>query len=123
VLTRGVSAGELLPRAAVGEAATAGTLQLPLAVESQQVPPGVGPGSVVHVYLLAGPSSGTTQQVARVEPALADVTVIDAPAGDATYGASGTRQLVLAVAEEEVAGFLELMGGTESPTIMVAKRG
>lgn len=122
-LTRGVGAGELLPRGAVGDAGASGTLELPISVEAQQVPPGVGPGSVVHVYLLAPAGEpGAAQPAARVEPALADVTVLDAPAGEASFTAAGTRQLVLAVAEDDVARFLEQLGSTEAPTIMVAKR-
>jgi hypothetical protein len=128
-LTRGVGAGELLPRGAVGEAGAAGTLELPIAVGVQQVPPGVGPGSVVNVYLLAPPSPGVeisgggTQPASQVEPALAEVTVLDAPSADVGLAAAGTRQLVLAVEEAEVTAFLELMNGAEPPTIMVAKKG
>ena len=50
-LRRGVGAGELLPRAAVGPAAESDTMQLPVAVDTALVPPSVRSGSVVDVYL------------------------------------------------------------------------
>ncbi len=55
-LLRGVGAGELLPRAAVGPPGDEGLLQLPVAVDAEQVPPTVAAGSVVDVYVL--PSGG-----------------------------------------------------------------
>ena len=59
-LTRGVGAGELLPRAAVGPAGEAGTVQLPVAVDTSLVPPAVRAGSVVDVYLTGATDQGAT---------------------------------------------------------------
>lgn len=114
-LTRGVGAGELLPRAAAGTADGAGRLELPIAVDLAQVPPSVGPGSVVDVYLTGRRSSG--------EPVLAGATVIDAPPLDEGLAVSGRRQLVLAVGEEEAAGYFELVGRVDVPSLTVVRRG
>jgi len=111
VLLRGVGAGELLPRAAVGTATQSGTVQVPLAVDPEQVPRSVGAGSVVDVYLLGEP-----------EPALGAVSVVDAPDVQDSFVVSGKRQLVLAVPEDDARRFFGLLGAADSPTLTVVRR-
>jgi hypothetical protein len=123
-VTRGVGAGELLPRAAVGSIGATDTLQVPVAVEAEQVPGSVGAGSVVDVYLVA--SAGAPRGRGAGEepgPALAGVTVLDAPPLTETFGTSGKRQLVLAVEEPEVRRFFRLLGALEGPVVTVVRRG
>jgi hypothetical protein len=122
-LTRGVGAGELLPRAAVGAAAEGDRLQVSIEVAPGRVPTAVDSGAVVDVYVLdpggADPGRGS-RDLEGLDPALAEATVVDAPAPDASFGAtSGLRQLVLAVPEEEVAGFYALLGSMQDPAIHV----
>ncbi len=116
-LVRGVTAGELLPRAAVGTTEEdADTVELPVAVDAEQVPPSVRAGAVVDVYLLAGGKDGAVRS-------LAGATVVDAPDLDSTFGAAtGRRQLVLAVPEADAAAFLEALGHAESPVLTVVRR-
>lgn len=114
-LLRGVGAGELLPRAALGEEAAAGVLSVPVAVDPTLVPPAVGPGSVVDVYV---DSDGRCDGCER--PALSGVTVVDARAPD---DFTGTRQLVLSVDEADAAQWFALLARAESPVITVASRG
>ena len=114
-LARGIGAGELLPRAAVGTAADADTLELPVSVDAALVPPSVGPGSVVDVYLTAGRRSG--------EAVLSGVTVIEAPPVGDSLAVSGRRQLVLGVAEDDAARFFEAVGGVDQPVLTVVRRG
>ncbi|WP_091119598.1 hypothetical protein [Nocardioides terrae] len=120
VLLRGVGAGELVPRSAVGAADQNGTVQVPLAVDPEQVPPSVGTGSVVDVYLLGGPVDGARD--ADAEPVLAGVSVVDAPAVEDSFVASGKRQLVLAVPEDDAHRFFGLVGAADSPTLTVVRR-
>jgi hypothetical protein len=130
-VTRGVSAGELLPRAAVGSVGATDTLQVPVAVDAEQVPGSVGAGSVVDVYLVASPgeAAGTGAGGARGPraqpggPALASVTVVDAPPLTETFGTTGKRQLVLAVEEPEVRRFFRQRGSLEGPVVTVVRRG
>lgn len=114
-LVRGVGAGELLPRAAVGSAGTsADTVELPVAVEAEQVPPSVQSGSVVDVYL-AGSRRGAL---------LTGATVVDAPGMESTFGSTtGRRQLVLAVAAGDAASFLQQVGRTREPVLTVVRHG
>ena len=116
VLSRGVGGGELLPRAAVGAAQDATTVQVPIEVEPHRVPSGVGAGSVVNVWVgSAGGRRGGT------EPgfALSGVTVVDAPAVEESFAVTGTRQVVLAVEEAEVVDFLTTLDGTEDPVVRI----
>ena len=118
-LVRGVTAGELLPRAALGAADDSpDTVELPVAVDAELVPPSVRAGSVVDVYLLGRGDRD------RTGPALAAATVVEAPGTDSTFGsATGHRQLVLAVPEADATAFLEQLGRTESPVLTVVRRG
>jgi hypothetical protein len=120
-LTRGVGTGELLPRAAVGTAGGTSMLQLPVAVDAEQVPGSVGSGSVVDVYLVA--PAGAGPRTKRAAPALAGVTVVEAPPLSESLTATGKRQLVLAVEEEDARRFFGLLGTAESPVLTVVRRG
>ncbi len=120
-LTRGVGAGELLPRAAVGTSGAPRSLQVPVAVDAEQVPGSVGAGSVVDVYLV--PAGGTGRRSDGTGPALAEVSVVDAPPLAQSLSASGKRQLVLAVEEQQARRFFTLLGAAESPVLTVVRRG
>ncbi|MBJ7357619.1 hypothetical protein [Nocardioides sp.] len=124
-LLRGVGAGELLARSAVGPSGASGLVEVPIAVEPEQVPPSVTAGAVVDVYVVATPDAeeeapGTT---AEDGPALAGVTVVDAPALAESFGTSGRRQLVLAVPEADTAAFFALLGSHDSAVMTVVRRG
>src|SRR6478752_1026175 len=106
-LARGVGAGELLPRRAVGAAdERTDTVELPVAVESEQVPPAVHAGSVVDVYLVGDASAEGEGKATSGPgtPVLTEATVVDAPDPDGGFGgATGRRQLVLAVPQADAA--------------------
>ncbi|MCD4526428.1 hypothetical protein [Nocardioides sp. cx-173] len=123
-LLRGVGEGELLPRGAVGPAEQTDTLQVPISVSAERVPASVGAGSVVDVFIVArstdpqAPGPGGPG-----EPALQAVTVVAAPGLDDTFGASGERQLDLAVPERDAQAFFELLNSFDSPVLTVVRRG
>lgn len=124
-LTRSVGAGELLPRAAVGTPDETGLVELPVAVEPELVPPSVGPGDVVDIYVVAPLSAELdgTQQQPLSGPALTGVTVVDAPDLASSFGTSGKRQLVLAVPEEAAPAFFALLARYDAPGLTVVRRG
>jgi hypothetical protein len=94
VLAQGVGQGDLLPRSALGTAQEAESLTLSISVPHDQVPPSVGRGSRVDVYVLSDPA----QSRPSADAVLRDVVVVDAPVPSRELGAVGTgRQLVLAV--------------------------
>lgn len=113
-LTRGVAAGELLPRAAVGSVEDTGTVAVPLAVDAELVPPAVGDGSVVDVFL-----TGTRRTPDG--PVLDDVVVVDAPGLDEGFGTSGKRQLVVAVPEGTAEEFFAQLATVENPVTTVVQ--
>jgi hypothetical protein len=126
-LTRSVAAGELLPRGAVGTPDETGLVEVPVAVEPELVPPSVGPGDVVDVYVVAPISadtqSGQAHQPPPDGPALTGATVVDAPELASSFGTSGKRQLVLAVPEEAAPAFFALLARYDAPGLTVVRRG
>ncbi|HWJ10945.1 MAG TPA: hypothetical protein VNS46_16310 [Nocardioides sp.] len=125
VLTRAVGAGELLARSAVADADRDEVLQVPLAVDPQQVSPDVTTGSVVDVWVKDGISeraAASGDATTAGAPALSGVTVLAAPAYDDTFAVSGTRQVVVAVDDERAAAFEELLAGLQDPVIRILQR-
>lgn len=124
-LRRALGAGELLPRAAVGAVEAQDTAEVSLAVAPLLVPPAVGAGSVVDVYLFergaAAERPGRQDLVAAV-PALSQVSVVEAPAPDETFAASGDRQLVLAVGSEDVGDFYGRFQALGDPVVTIVRR-
>lgn len=124
-LVRGVAEGELVPRAVVGSSGESGLLEVPVAVEPEQVPPSVAAGAVVDVYVVAAPApEGDGGGAAPGDgPALAGVTVVAAPPLAESFGTSGRRQLVLAVPEDATAHFFALLGSHDTAVLTVVRRG
>jgi hypothetical protein len=124
-LVRGVAEGELVPRAVVGSAGESGLLEVPVAVEPEQVPPSVAAGAVVDVYVVAAPApEGEGAGAGPGDgPALAGVTVVAAPPLAESFGTSGRRQLVLAVPEDAAAPFFALLGSHDTAVLTVVRRG
>lgn len=98
VLTRDVAAGELLPRAAIGSAAAADTVEVPVAVPSEAVPASLRPGEVVDVWVTPSSDIGRQPRALRV---LEQVRVVAAPRSGSALGPSTTRQVVVAVPAED----------------------
>lgn len=122
-LSRGVGAGELLPRAAVGPSSESDLLQVPISVAAERVPVSIGAGSVVDVMIVARPTRPGATPIGPGEAALRGVSVVAAPALSDSFGTSGERQLDLAVPEDEAAAFFELLNSLESPVLTVLRRG
>lgn len=114
-LVRGVGAGELLPRAAVGADSDNGLLALPIAVETTRVPPEVAAGSVVSVYV-----STPDRCPDCAGPVLSGVPVATTPRTDEL---TGTRQLVVSVSEREADAWFALLAGLDSPAVTVVRKG
>lgn len=126
VLVRAVGGGELLARSAVGPVAAASTLQVPLEVDPNRVPPDVEAGSVVDVWVSDGAAvAGSRPNPDDTEssgPALSEVTVTAAPSYDDTFAVSGARQLVVAVDDAGAAAFEQLLASLDDPVIRILQR-
>ena len=118
-LDRSLGEGELLPRGAVGDGGDADTRQVPLAVPPEQLPPSVGPGSTVDVYLVtATPTGGGTAGGARTK-VLEEVDVVDVATPEEGLGAGGVQQVVVSVPAAEVEPFYERLAALEAPVLAV----
>lgn len=116
VLVQGVGQGDLLPRSALGTTREARSLTLSISVPTDQVPPSVGRGSKVDVYVLSDPA----QPRPSAEAVLRDVVVVDAPATSQDLGAVGTgRQLVLAVPDDRTRVVGEVLAANRDDRVRV----
>lgn len=113
-LLRGVGAGELLPRGAVGGAGDRGLLQLPLSVDPAALPAALAPGTSVDVYVV-----GSGAHRAAATPALSDVSVVAVVPGGAL---DGSTELTLAVPEEAVTAYFSRLGALSDPVVTVVGR-
>ena len=120
-LTRGIGAGELLPRAAVGSAGDSELLQVRIAVDNEQVPSAVSAGSVVHVYLVSATGDGKGSPTG--EPALEAVTVVDAPPVEDNFAATGNRTIDVVVSEGEAQDYFAERAELDDPVVTVVKVG
>ncbi|MCF6737031.1 SAF domain-containing protein [Blastococcus sp. KM273129] len=118
-LSRGVRAGELLPRSALEEPSE--LVQLALPVQAGYVPPGLRRGQVVDVYAVADPAAGAT----GADLGSVGLVVGAAPVQAVSGGADGvlstpttTVQVVVGVAAGEAAGVLASIAGR--PLVVVA---
>lgn len=115
-LLRGLGAGELVPRAALGPASSAGLLTVPIGLTALAVPPGVHAGSRVDVWVTEENDAG--RAVSR--PVLRDVVVVAAPDTTDGFGATGDRQLVLGVPvdQEDALGRVLVAVGDSTLTVV-----
>jgi hypothetical protein len=120
-LTRGVGAGELLPRAAVGSAGDSQQLQVRIAVDNEQVPSAVDAGSVVHVYLVSATGGG--KGVPTGAPALEAVTVVDAPPVADNFAATGNRTIDVVVSEAQARAYFSARAELDDSAVTVVKVG
>lgn len=128
VLTRGVGAGELLPRAAIGSPQEADRAVLRVAVAEEQVPATVEAGAVVDVYLLddGGGAVDEAGQPGRDdvgEPVLQGVGVLEAPGVGDGLSSTGSRSLDLAVTPEQAQAWFEARAGVGAPLVSVVQVG
>jgi hypothetical protein len=103
LVTRPMTAGELLPRAALAEPGSVATRYVSVGVDPS-VAATLTPGTVVDVWV--GPAEGSTgaktkTQVARV---LEGVTVASVERGGRGLGNSGNRASVVLILDDEPAG-------------------
>lgn len=113
-LERAVGEGELLPRSAVGTSGESDAMELPVAVETTRVPPGVQSGWIVDVYVMGGASGRSV---------LSGVTVLEAPPAAESLAVSGQRQVVLGVTEGEAQQFFRVTGSIDAPVLTIVRRG
>lgn len=96
-LTRPLAAGELVPAGALGEETADDSVTVSLAVAAEGVPTDLARGSRVDVWVVGDGRRSRT----GAELVLEDVLVLDAPPVPDSFASATTRQLVLAVPQDD----------------------
>ena len=96
-LTRPLTAGELVPTGALGEEADDDAVAVSVAVAAEHVPTDLVRGSRVDVWVIDDDRGSR----AEAELVLEDVVVLDAPVVSDSFASATTRQLVLAVPQDD----------------------
>ena len=121
-VTRAIGAGELVPRSALGVSLETGVIEVPITVEPGQLPPSVGAGSIVNIWVSADAlASGdpSTQAVIVLE----EVVVIEAPGAVDAFGSSGERQLVIGVPADQASELPAALGAAASGRVVITRQG
>lgn len=121
-LNRPVSAGELLPRAAIAEQRTADLVEVPISVASDDLPATVRQGSTVDVWVspdVAATGSGTVRAV----KVLTDVVVVAVPGAADTLAPQATRQVIVGVPADRSDDLGPALGGISDGRVVIARKG
>jgi len=121
VLTRGLGAGELVPRSALGTAEQSDLVLIPVAVEPTALPDGVGAGSRVDVRVSVPAGEGGGR--GAVSPALEDVEVVSVTTAEESFAASGQTKLTLAVKEADQVKLFGTVGRITDPAYTIVLHG
>lgn len=119
VALRALGAGELLPRAALADAAGEALVEVPLAASADAVPATLRPGATVDVWVTPAAGSGGPATSRRV---FEGVTVLALPSAGSALGPASTRQVVIGVPEAEDDALAEALGLVTSGTVVIVRR-
>ena len=124
VVTRDLGAGELLPRAAIGSAATHHVVEVPFSVATDAVPASVRPGSVVDVWVAPGASATAAADAGpqRAVRVFDDVTVVAVPATGSSLGPASSRQVVVAVPPGKEAALPSALSRAANGAVVLVKQ-
>jgi hypothetical protein len=120
-LVRDVGAGELLPRAALGESGSSSLVEVPVAVAAEAVPATVGTGSVIAVWVTPDRAPGDDEGESVL--VFDDVVVVAAPRTGSALGPTSTRQVIVGVAAEQEDGLAAALAQTATGTIVITRQG
>lgn len=113
-LNRAVGAGELLPRSALESQGSDGRVQLPINLENGAVSKGLSSGAVVDVYVSGGRHCAECAGAVLTEVPVTEVDLADD---------LGTKQVVLAVDQDQADRWFALIGTLDQPAITIAEVG
>ncbi|NPD03453.1 flagellar biosynthesis protein FlgA [Nocardioides sp. zg-1308] len=122
-LTRPLAAGELVPAGALGEPTGDGTVAVSIAVAAEHVPTDLARGSRVDVWVIGDQASGGRAARRVAEPVLEDIAVLDAPLVSDSFASATSRQLVLAVPDDDEDSLGLLLAASGDDRVRVVGRG
>ena len=118
-LDRPLTAGELVPAGALGEEADDDTVAVSIAVAAEHVPTDLVRGSHVDVWVIGE----DRRQRAAAELVLDDVLILDAPVVSDSFASATTRQLVLAVPQDDEESLGLVLAASGDDRVRVVGRG
>lgn len=121
-VTRAIGAGELVPRSALGVSFETGVIEVPITVEPGQLPPSVGAGSIVNVWVTSD-LLASAQPTSRAVLVLEEVVVIEAPGPADAFGSTGDRQLVIGVPPDQAPELSAALGAAASGRVVITRQG
>lgn len=130
ILLRGVPAGEMVPRSAVGTGEPVDLAELPIGLPAEALPAGLRSGQVVDVWVTpaggtgtgarAGTATGAERRAVRV---LQEVPVLAVSQSGNSLGPAGVRQVVVGVpAADDAVVSRALAGLAEGEAVLVRRR-
>lgn len=126
-LTRPLAAGELVPASALGEETGDDTVAVSIAVAAEHVPTDLVRGSHVDVWVIGGQDltaqGASGRRVPAAELVLGDVVVLDAPVVSDAFVSATTRQVVLAVPDDEDEALGLVLAASGDDRVRVVGRG
>jgi len=120
---RDLSAGELLPRSAVGARRRAPVLEVPLSVGVDDLPATVRVGSTVDVWVV--PEAARSAADPRAELVLAQVPVLHIGGGGDALAPDGTRQVIVGVegnGQDQQRSLAAALGREASGRVLITRR-
>jgi hypothetical protein len=121
-LNRPVSAGELLPRAAIAAESGPDLIEVPISVASDDLPATVRQGSVVDIWV-SPKVSAVAGQKPRAVLVLSDVVVVAVPSSSDTLAPQSTRQVIVGVPAARSDDLGTALGGISDGRVVVARKG
>jgi hypothetical protein len=121
-LNRAVSAGELLPRAAVAHESGPELVEVPISVAVDDLPATVRQGSVVDVWVTPKVGSVSGQRP-TASPVLSDVVVVAVPRTSNSLAPESTRQVIVGVPTDRSDELGKALGGISDGRVVIARKG
>jgi hypothetical protein len=119
VLTREVTAGELLPRAALAPDGRTQLAEVPIAVPTEAVPATLRAGELVDVWVTPRADAGPPARAVRV---LEQVRVVAVPSTGGALGPSTTRQVLVGLPSEEQGRLASALAQLSTGTPVLVRR-
>ncbi len=121
-LNRPVSAGELLPRAAIAEQAGPDLVEVPISVAVDDLPATVRQGSVVDIWVAPKVAAVGAAKPTAVR-VLTDVVVVAVPRSSNSLAPESTRQVIVGVPADRAGDLGRALGGMSDGRVVVARKG
>lgn len=121
VLGRDVSAGELLPRAALTRATAEEVVEVPIVLAGDAVPTGLRAGELVDVWV--APAREATEGAGEAVKVLSEVSVAAVPRPGGALGPAVARQVLVAVPADADAVLADALARIATGEPVLVRRG